>query len=220
MYCAAGFSSTAELLTHQCRKKRLAEEQTDPRYTWSCDLCTRRFASNRGLHYHKRSVHEGVVHCCPTCRKDFTRASNLNKHIATVHRQEKLFPCTQCEKQFSHKGNLNDHIAAVHEGSKPYKCSTCGKGFTQARHLNTHISNVHLKEKQFPCPHCGKRFGQKVVLDRHVAGVHEGVRYACDQCDFSATRKSNLWMHVKMIHLKEYPFPCDNCDSGIYKEVN
>ena len=214
MYCAAGFSSTAALLTHQCRKKRLEEEQTDPRYTWSCDLCTRRFASNDGLYKHKRSVHEGVVHCCPTCGKDFTQASSLNKHIATVHRQEKLFPCTQCGKQFSQKGNLNQHVAAVHEDSKPYKCSTCGKGFTSAAYLNKHISTVHLKEKQFPCPHCGKRFGRKTHLEEHVAGVHEGVRYACDQCDYSASTKSDLLRHLKMIHLKEYPFPCDNCDSG------
>ena len=62
---------------------------------------------------------------------------------------------------------------------------------------------MHLKEKQFPCPHCGKRFGKKHYLEEHVAGVHEGVRYACDQCDYSASIKSNLLMHVKMIHLKE-----------------
>ena len=42
--------------------------------------------------------------------------------------------------------------------------------------------------------------GTKQGLICHVKTVHEGVQYSCDQCDFKATRKHSLKVHVEDIH--------------------
>ena len=40
----------------------------------------------------------------------------------------------------------------------------------------------------------------KDILKVHIDSVHEGIRYACDQCDYRATQKSSLNRHFKRMH--------------------
>ena len=49
--------------------------------------------------------------------------------------------------------------------------------------------------------HCGKQFSQQGNLSTHIQSQHDGVKYACDQCDFKATQKNNLKIHIKKKHL-------------------
>ena len=34
----------------------------------------------------------------------------------------------------------------------------------------------------------------------HMQASHDNIRYPCDQCDYKATRKGNLIVHVDSIH--------------------
>ena len=40
---------------------------------------------------------------------------------------------------------------------------------------------------------------------------HEGIKHNCDQCDFQASEKSNLRVHIKSKH-DGTKYPCDQCD--------
>ena len=48
-------------------------------------------------------------------------------------------------------------------------------------------------------------------LKKHKDSKHKGIRYPCDQCDFSATTLSNLKAHKNAKHLG-IRFPCDKCE--------
>ena len=40
---------------------------------------------------------------------------------------------------------------------------------------------------------------------------HEGIKYPCDQCEYSAVNLSNLKQHKEIKH-EGIRYPCDNCD--------
>ena len=37
-------------------------------------------------------------------------------------------------------------------------------------------------------------------LKRHKKAIHEGVKYACNQCEYHATEQGNLKKHKQSIH--------------------
>ena len=41
--------------------------------------------------------------------------------------------------------------------------------------------------------------------------VHDGVKYACNQCDFQATRQDNLTTHIQSIH-EGIKYACNQCN--------
>ena len=66
--------------------------------------------------------------------------------------------------------------------------------------ISSKISKVGSK---FQCPHplCDKLFYNNSTTRRHIRSVHEGVKYACNRCDYQATRQDNLTAHIKRHHL-------------------
>ena len=50
--------------------------------------------------------------------------------------------------------------------------------------------------KQYNCETCKKQFSGLRCLDYHIKSVHEGERHPCIQCDYKATKKSSLKVHV------------------------
>ena len=47
-------------------------------------------------------------------------------------------------------------------------------------------------------------------LKRHVENKHIRIRYACDECEYVATRADNLKVHVENKHDEKYP--CSYCE--------
>ena len=50
----------------------------------------------------------------------------------------------------------------------------------------------------------------------HTKSIHEGLRYPCGQCEYEATQKGSLKIHIKSMHHKEdedeKKYACDQCD--------
>ena len=61
-------------------------------------------------------------------------------------------------------------------------------------------------------------------LTLHVKVMHEGFRYACDQCDYKATRKDNLlYLHINSKHSAKHEgvkYACDYCDYQARRKDN
>ena len=55
---------------------------------------------------------------------------------------------------------------------------------------------------KFQCPHpqCDKLFYDNSTVRRHIRSVHEGVKYACNQCDYQATAQGSLTRHFQSKH--------------------
>ena len=60
---------------------------------------------------------------CDSCNYKTTKASDLRKHIKSMHEGVK-YPCNQCQYQSSNLSNLYKHIKSIHEGVK-YPCDQC-----------------------------------------------------------------------------------------------
>ena len=88
---------------------------------------------------------------CKLCSKFFSRVSNLNRHIATIHEKKTKFKCHICNKCFGHSRSLTDHIITVHEKLKPHQCSICANRFSQHSNLKQHIDSVHKNIKDHVC---------------------------------------------------------------------
>ena len=52
----------------------------------------------------------------------------------------------------------------------------------------------------FECDLCHKTYSRSQALYHHKQSVHQGIKYACNQCDYKTATQSNLTIHIKSKH--------------------
>ena len=67
--------------------------------------------------------------------------------------------CGTCGTAFRWASDLKRHISTVHEGKKPHVCETCGRAFAKPSHLRRHIGSASCLRSQNAardreCPIC------------------------------------------------------------------
>ena len=67
-----------------------------------------------------------------------------------------------------------------------------------------------LFDIRYLCDWCDYTATRKDHLKLHKDSIHEGVRYSCDTCDYKATTKDNLKKHKDSIH-EDVKYSCDHC---------
>jgi len=81
----------------------------------------------------------------------------------------------------------------------------CTHSASSLSHLRVH-ERMHLDERPFHCPHADCRYAArtKYNLQTHIRAKHTKERpFACEQCLFSFSHRSNLTAHVKKVHVKQ-----------------
>ena len=77
---------------------------------------------------------------------------------------------------------------------------------------------THEVERNFSCDRCDKTFRQKKILVQHAL-VHiknpDSLKlFECKNCGKCFNVQSNLKQHIKLKHLQEKRFFCDQCGKG------
>ena len=94
--------------------------------------------------------------------------------------------------------------------SDTFECGPCHKTYTTKMGLFYHKQSVHEGVK-YACEHCDFQSTQQSHLKAHIQSKHKGFKYACDQCDYQGTRQSHLTEHIQSKH-EGFKYACDQCD--------
>ncbi|XP_014359603.2 zinc finger protein 714 isoform X3 [Papilio machaon] len=153
----------------------------------------KRLVNNRRENVIKVDVSEMGCKLCPHKPKDL---QELKVHLKVEH--HKLI-----------EPDLKDNIIPfVLEGDEEgYKCVMCESKFIKVRTLVIHMS-VHFNN--YSCEICGSGFMTLRLLKKHLE-VHESGNFHCDRCNKVFNTSYKLSLHIRGVHLKQYPRRCPIC---------
>ena len=125
--------------------------------------------------------------------------------------------CDICEKTFNHKGTFDRHLKTVHLEEKNYKCEECQKHFSSNWHLKRHKNDVHTQRMKYSCPECPEYFSQLENLKRHQKRGKHTFEYTCDHCDetFRFTSKEALQSFFWNRHLIDQYKSYETCTGAL-----
>lgn len=235
--CEARFETTDNLKRHSSEVHEKMKIRNNAK-AYECQICFKRFVSEKRLHFHQTYAYRERNHVCEQCTARFTCRGSLLNHMKThsdrtytcdvckksfftsstllshrlLHSDTKQFICTEpnCSKSFLRKSDLHIHLVS-HSDERPFVCETCSSRFKSKAHL-VHHGKVHTREKPYKCNKCEKAFGTYSARNVHQL-AHEGIHpYKCEFCDKIYQRNTKLQVHIRRIHTGERPFACDLCE--------
>ena len=94
-------------------EQKLKRHQKKPVYN-DCDLCDRKFCSDKDYSYHQIVDHHANPQKCKTCGKEYERLSELKKHALKAVPQA----CDLCNQILCTLSDYNTHRISVHHGGE------------------------------------------------------------------------------------------------------
>lgn len=186
-------------------------------------------------------IHAGSKFKCFVCSKLFLDASFLKEHTANDHSIKDLkkvltnsvrdknlkvdvsyLQCKLCLENFPNLLSLKlhlknhdkkidpdfkDNIIPFKLGGDTYDCQVCGESYLKLRLLIIHMSK-HFNN--YSCEICGSAFVSLNLLKRHLQ-IHEAGSFPCDKCDKVFSNAAKRTLHMRGVHLKQFPRRCPIC---------
>ena len=109
------------------------------KHRFSCVGCPQKYANNRELNDHFRSLHPPLT--CSECKKLFSTPSAFEKH-KYIH-YEFMYECETCSKGFHFESELSMH-RRKHITDQGLVCfhAKCGKRFKCSSELKAHLKTI------------------------------------------------------------------------------
>lgn len=213
-FCGSVFFEKKLLIAH----RRACTEATLINGAYECDICGRRFLVRGRVETHKRNVHSiGTAdqQLCSYCGRTFGAGYNMKNHLAREHGVGclEVVVCELCGRRFSDRSSLRNHLRNIH-GERNFECETCGKKFASRGMRNHHMNEMHNNTYSYECNLCGEHFHVSFKYRYHMRKMHNTLQYACDDCGRTFIMRSDLYRHVRGVHMgvrdpKRYP--CKVC---------
>lgn len=153
----------------------------------------KRLVNNRRENVLKVDVCDMMCKLCSLRPKSLVE---LKHHLKEVH-QKPIDP--------ELKDNMIPFKLDGREGT--HKCVICDEEFIKVRILVIHMS-VHFNN--YSCEICGSGFMTLRLLKKHLE-VHENGNFPCDRCNKVFTTPHKRSLHIRGVHLKQYPRRCPMC---------
>jgi len=166
-----------------------------------CQQCIKSFSTMANMYYHMATDHTELK--CVFCEYSIVNKSHALLEHLRIHTGEKIHVCEFCGKKFTARKTLANHVK-LHTGEKNYSCTQCGAKFAQLNglivHWKKHIGKVVVDPLDaLMCKVCGWKFKNIKHLRRHEA-VHSGVKFLCNMCKSTFSRRDKLTVHMKKKH--------------------
>lgn len=134
--CKKTFTNKNNLRVHMVRMHK--GNKTDHSCTY-CDYKTSRlenFKRHVSLHTEKPKF------MCDKCGLQLQSKNSLQEHDLKRHSGKKNFSCEKCGKNFSRSSDLNRHLN-THNDTVSFSCHHCGSTYKSYNGLNKHIILTH-----------------------------------------------------------------------------
>ena len=212
-------------------------------FKFSCEHCDLKFYHEKGLNYHIMSKHTEkdllYTYSFDQCEKSFSEKQSLNVDVARIrgkklvkenrrdkHEDKEAYACIEdkCNSEFTTSQGYQYHWEKQHLGKSSlpvdplalYNCTDCNRGFKSQNGYNYHLESKHAnpnkddddentekekrvnKEKSHGCGLCDFKASNKISLNIHIFKRHK--EYPCIHCPYKAKQRTDLKLHCDTSH--------------------
>ena len=180
-----------------------APNSTSSNVQFKCCFCSYETTSKKAFHQHFDSDHDGNRTQCLECDFKAPVISHLRRHIDSVHKGLKKFPCESCDHRATTKQGLERHVRVRHLDLKDLKCPHCDFKTSAPDALRAHAKKSHENAEV-----------KKETPKRIYFGNRTPIPMVCRLCGEGAPTTNKLAAHFVDCHPFEKPFWCHQCNIG------
>lgn len=174
-------------------------------YVCEVEGCGKRFLTGTRLNRH-RAAHEGrdKYRCLdyPPCDEVFRKHSTLQRHIVSVHLNQKPFPCTRvdeltsdrCSEAFDTAAQLRKHEGRDHGGLR-FWCVECSPDTANSRKGSAEEAEGASECNDSQAEATSVGFPTYALLQTHQRTVHPPI---CGVCSEVCTSQRGLRQHMEI----------------------
>ena len=161
---------------------------------------------------------------CSICGKREKCTSEVKTHLLKQHNyiepphQKIMHECNKCEFTSGQIIDVVRHMANVHHSTELYsRCHLCEYQSERSFAVKEHIKFKHLKVPKLKCEQCDFTANRKSEIRTHVQTVHEGIKAKCSSCSFTNITISTIYSHRQRFHTEK---SCNVCHEKFQGKIN
>ncbi|KAI5640776.1 zinc-finger associated domain (zf-AD) domain-containing protein [Phthorimaea operculella] len=172
---------------------------------YTCDACNIDYTTKEKFWAHKKAVHNEIeLLVCDVCGKSINYNS-FQSHLVSHYPPE--FACDACDYTAVRKSDLRKH-QRIHEGACEVHFTSSGADKVSELRTWSRTTRRSLRATRATTPPCASP--TCASTREYMKRSHYPPEFACDACDYTAVRKSDLRKHQR-IHEGVNPFRCPHC---------